>query len=133
MARRGLEGTIRRRGGLWQVFLSVSLGSDGRSHRRSVTCASEEEVRAKLLELNLAKSKGQLERLRPQDVRRLYGQLLANGVSVGMVHHIHRTLRAALTQAVTWGHLSANPAAKIALPRHTYAQRVRTSRRLPSP
>jgi len=88
MARRGLEGTIRRRGGLWQVFLSVGLGSDGRSHRRSVTCASEEEVRAKLLELNLAKSKGQLERLRPQDVQRFYGQLLAKGVSVSMVHHV---------------------------------------------
>jgi len=119
MAKQGLEGTIRRRGDRWQVSVSVGLGSDGCSHRRSVTCASEEEARAKLLELSLAKSKGQLEHLRSQDVQRFYGQLLANGVSVSMVQHVQRTLRAALTQAVTWGHLSANPAAKVTLPRHT--------------
>ena len=88
MPKQRLEGTIRRRGDRWQVSVSLGFGSDGRSHRRSVTCASEEEARAKLLELNLAKRKGQLDRLRPQDVQRFYGQLLAKGVSVSMVHHV---------------------------------------------
>ena len=168
---RSLQGTIRRRGEGWQVTVSTGRGSDGRYHRQSFTCSSEEEAKDKLLQLNLAKRRGELarehpdslgaflddwlagvvkpnrsgktyehyemivrndilphigraklDRLRPQDVQRFYGELLAAGVSVSMVHHVHRVLRAALSQAVTWGYLPANPAAKLSLPRHETAE-----------
>jgi len=168
---RPLQGTIRRRGGGWQVTICTGRGSDGRYHRRSFTCASEDEAKDKLLQLNLARRKGELarehpdslgaflddwlagvvkpnraaktyehyemivrnhikphigreriDRLRPQDVQRFYAELLAGGVSVSMVHHVHRTLRAALSQAVQWGYLPANPAGRITLPRHETAE-----------
>ena len=69
-----------------------------------------------LTESPLATTK--LERLRPQDVQSYYGNLLEKGVSADMVHHIHRVLRAALGQALAWGYVPRNPAARIKLPRH---------------
>lgn len=167
MARR-LQGTIRRRGEKWQVTISTGRGADGRYHRQSYTCASEDEAHDKLLELNQAKRRGELaterpgslaefladwlsgvirpnraarthatykmvcdrylaesplattklERLRPQDVQAYYGELLERGVSADMVRRVHRTLHAALNQAVAWEYVPRNPAAGIKLPRH---------------
>ena len=50
-----------------------------------------------------------LEKLRPEHVERLYAKLRRAGLSPGGVHHIHRTLRASLNEAVRRSHLSRNP------------------------
>ena len=50
-----------------------------------------------------------LERLTPDHVERLYAKLQRSGLSPGGVHHIPRTLRAALNEAVRRSHLARNP------------------------
>ncbi len=50
-----------------------------------------------------------LERLTPDHVERLYAKLQGAGLSPGGVHHVHRTLRAALNEAVRRSHLARNP------------------------
>ena len=50
-----------------------------------------------------------LERLTPDHVERLYAKLQHSGLSPGGVHHVHRTLRAALNEAVRRSHLTRNP------------------------
>ena len=50
-----------------------------------------------------------LERLTPDHVERLYAKLQCSGLSPGGVHHVHRTLRAALNEAVRRSHLARNP------------------------
>jgi integrase len=50
-----------------------------------------------------------LERLTPEYVERLYAKLRSGGLNPGGVHHVHRTLRAALNEAVRRGHLARNP------------------------
>ena len=50
-----------------------------------------------------------LEKLAPEHVERLYANLQRNGMSPGGAHHIHRTLRAALNEAVKRDHLPRNP------------------------
>ena len=49
-----------------------------------------------------------LERLTPDHVERLYVRLQRHGLSPGGVHHVHRTLRAALNEAVRRSHLRRN-------------------------
>jgi integrase len=50
-----------------------------------------------------------LEKLAPEHVERLYAKLQRNGMSPGGAHHVHRTLRAALNEAVKRDHLPRNP------------------------
>jgi integrase len=50
-----------------------------------------------------------LERLTPDHVERLYAKLQRGRLSPGGVHHVHRTLRAALNEAVRRSHLTRNP------------------------
>jgi integrase len=50
-----------------------------------------------------------LEKLTPEHVERLYVKLQRDGLSPGGVHHVHRTLRAALNEAVRRSHLTRNP------------------------
>jgi integrase len=50
-----------------------------------------------------------LEKLAPEHVERLYAKLGRGGLNPGGVHHVHRTLRAALNEAVRRGHLPRNP------------------------
>ena len=50
-----------------------------------------------------------LEKLTPEHVERLYAKLRRGGLSPGGVHHVHRTLRAALNEAVRRSHLTRNP------------------------
>ncbi len=49
-----------------------------------------------------------LEKLTPEHVERLYAKL-HGGLSPGGVRHVHRTLRAALNEAVRRSHLTRNP------------------------
>jgi integrase len=50
-----------------------------------------------------------LQKLTPEHVERLYAKLQRDGLSSGGVHHVHRTLRAALNEAVRRSHLARNP------------------------
>ncbi|HEY5359804.1 MAG TPA: site-specific integrase [Streptosporangiaceae bacterium] len=50
-----------------------------------------------------------LEKLTPEHVERFYAKLRREGLAPGGVHHVHRTLRAALNEAVRRSHLTRNP------------------------
>jgi integrase len=58
-----------------------------------------------------------LEKLTPDHVERLYVKLQRGGLSAGGVHHVHRTLRAALNEAVRRSHLARNPVLLAKAPR----------------
>jgi hypothetical protein len=58
-----------------------------------------------------------LEKLAPEHVERLYARLGRNGLAPGGVHHVHRTLRAALNEAVRRSHLTRNPVLLAKAPR----------------
>jgi hypothetical protein len=46
-----------------------------------------------------------LQKLRPQDIQRLYANMLERGLSARTVLHTHRVLREALSHAVKWSSL----------------------------
>lgn len=58
-----------------------------------------------------------LDRLRSADVESLYRSVLESGCSTGTVHHVRRTLSAALNSAVQQGYLSRNPVRAASTPR----------------
>ena len=51
-----------------------------------------------------------LERLKPEHLERLYAKMQDAGLAAGTAHHVHRTIRNALNEAVRRGHLVRNPA-----------------------
>lgn len=57
-----------------------------------------------------------LDRLRPSDLDRVYGDWLRSGLSPNTVHHRHSLLAAALQQAVKWGWVHENPARRASPP-----------------
>jgi integrase len=50
-----------------------------------------------------------LERLIPEYAEKLYARMQREGLAAGTAHHVHRTLRNALNEAVRRGHLARNP------------------------
>ncbi len=50
-----------------------------------------------------------LEKLAPEHAERLYAKMQRSGLSAGTAHHVHRTLRNALNEAVRRDHLPRNP------------------------
>lgn len=60
-----------------------------------------------------------LDRLEPEHVERLYTKMLRAGSAPATVHQAHRTLRAALNEAVRRGHLMRNPTTMARAPRVT--------------
>jgi integrase len=58
-----------------------------------------------------------LDKLTPEYVERLYIKLRRDGLNPGGVHHIHRTLRASLNEAVRRGQLARNPVLLAKAPR----------------
>jgi integrase len=51
-----------------------------------------------------------LDRLEPEHLERLYVKMQDTGLAAGTAHHVHRTARNALNEAVRRGHLARNPA-----------------------
>lgn len=51
-----------------------------------------------------------IDRLEPEHLERLYRKLVAAGAKPGRVHQIHRTIRAALNEALRRKHITENPA-----------------------
>jgi hypothetical protein len=60
-----------------------------------------------------------IERLKPEHVEHLYARMQRNGSKPGTAHHVHRTIRNALNEAVRRGHLSRNPALLAKAPKLT--------------
>lgn len=50
-----------------------------------------------------------LDKLQPEHLERFYAKMQANGSKPATAHHAHRTIRAALNEAVRRGHLARNP------------------------
>ena len=50
-----------------------------------------------------------LDRLEPDHLEKLYARMQHAGLSAGTAHHVHRTVRAALNEAVRRRHLPRNP------------------------
>jgi integrase len=51
-----------------------------------------------------------LDRLEPEHLEKLYAKMQHGGLSAGTAHHVHRTIRNALNEAVRRRHLAQNPA-----------------------
>jgi integrase len=58
-----------------------------------------------------------LARLQPEHLERLYSKMIKSGSAPATAHQVHRTLRAALNEAVARGHLVRNPAKLAKAPR----------------
>lgn len=58
-----------------------------------------------------------LEKLQPEHLERFYKKMQANGSAAGTAHQVHRTVRAALNEAVRRRHLALNPATIAKAPR----------------
>lgn len=58
-----------------------------------------------------------LERLQPEHVEKLYAKIQRDGKAAGTAHHVHRTIRNALNEAVKRGHLPRNPVLLAKAPR----------------
>ena len=67
--------------------------------------------------LTPALGKTRLAKLTPLEVQRYYSTLREKGYSGKTIRHIHGVLSKALSQAVNWGILNANPAKQVALPK----------------
>ncbi|MFP3119205.1 tyrosine-type recombinase/integrase [Streptomyces sp. Iso 434] len=58
-----------------------------------------------------------LDRLEPEHLETFYAKMQASGSSAGTAHHVHRTIRVALGEAVRRGHITTNPAEIARAPR----------------
>ncbi|NPV52647.1 MAG: site-specific integrase [Firmicutes bacterium] len=58
-----------------------------------------------------------LMQLTPQEIQKLYNDMLERGLSARTVRFTHAVLRSALNQAVKWGMIPKNPALLVDLPR----------------
>jgi len=60
-----------------------------------------------------------LDRLEPEHLEKLYAKMQRSGLSAGTAHHVHRTVRNALNEAVRRRHLAQNPALLAKAPKLT--------------
>ncbi|MFB7780051.1 tyrosine-type recombinase/integrase [Streptomyces bauhiniae] len=58
-----------------------------------------------------------LDRLEPEHLETFYAKMQASGSSAGTAHHVHRTVRVALGEAVRRGHVTTNAAEIARAPR----------------
>ncbi len=58
-----------------------------------------------------------LSKLQPLDIQRVYGGMLARGLSARVIRHTHSALHSALRQAVKWGIIARNPSDLVELPK----------------
>jgi integrase len=60
-----------------------------------------------------------LDKLEAEHLEKLYATMIRNGKAAGTAHHVHRTIRNALNEAVRRGHIPQNPALLAKAPRLT--------------
>jgi integrase len=65
----------------------------------------------------------QLDKVQPLDIQKVYGEMLARGLSARIVRHAHSALHNALKQAIKWGLLSRNPSDLVELPKVPHKER----------
>ncbi|GAY11799.1 site-specific integrase [Pseudonocardia sp. N23] len=58
-----------------------------------------------------------IDRLEPEHLERLYRKMVNNGAKPGRAHQVHRTIRAALNEALRRKHITENPAVIARAPR----------------
>lgn len=58
-----------------------------------------------------------LDKIRPLDIQRVYGEIQVRGLSARVVRHTHSALHNALKQAVKWGMIIRNPSDLVELPK----------------
>ena len=51
-----------------------------------------------------------IDKLEAEHIEKLYGRMIRSGLAAGTVHHVHRTLRASLSEAVKRKHVALNVA-----------------------
>ena len=104
------QGTVRKAGERWTVGRWLTYWVENIAAPPHV---AENTHNGYLVDVNKHLNPGlgahRLERLTPDHVERLYAKLQRDGLSPGGVHHVHRTLRAALNEAVRRSHLPRNP------------------------
>src|SRR5215469_3145213 len=95
------QGTVRKAGERWTVGRWLTYWVENIAAPPHV---AENTHNGYLVDVNKHLIPGlgahRLERLTPDHVERLYAKLQRGGLSPGGVHHVHRTLRAALNEAV---------------------------------
>jgi len=60
-----------------------------------------------------------LDKLATEHVEKLYTKMMSKGLSAGTAHHVHRTIRNALNEAVRRRHIPQNPVLLAKAPRLT--------------
>jgi integrase len=64
-----------------------------------------------------------LDKLHPMDIHKVYGEMLARGLSARVVRHTHSALHNALKQACKWGMIARNPSDLAELPKVPHVER----------
>ena len=105
------KGTVRKPGGRWRVhgWLRHWVGTIAAPPHVSENTHDGYRVD---VEHHLIPGIGShwLDRLEPEHLERLYARMQEVGLSPGTAHHVHRTVRAALNEAVRRRQLGSNPA-----------------------
>jgi integrase len=112
------QGTVSKAGQIWTVGRWLSYWVDNIAAPPHV---AENTHLGYLVDVNKHLIPGlgahRLDRLTPDHVERFYAKIQAGTLSPGGAHHVHRTLRAALNEAVRRSHLSRNPVLLAKAPR----------------
>lgn len=112
------QGTVRKAGQIWTVGRWLSYWVNNIAAPPHVAENTHLGYRVDVHK-HLVPGLGahRLDRLTPDHIQRFYAKIQAGALSPGRAHHVHRTLRAALNEAVRKSHLSRNPVLLAKAPR----------------
>ena len=104
-------GSVKRAGQRWRVSDWLNHWMDHIARPPRITVNTHDGYRTNV-ERHLIPGVGAhwLDKLEPEHLERLYAKMQDAGLSAGTAHYVHRTIRAALNEAVRRGHLVRNPA-----------------------
>lgn len=116
------SGSVRKAGQRWTVasWLNFWLDNVAAPNVRVNTIAGYRVAVNKHLIPGIGAHR--LEKLQPDHLDKLYRKMQENGSSPGTAHQVHRTLRAALNEAVRRGYLGRSPALLVRAPRLSEAE-----------
>ena len=104
------QGTVRKVGERWTVGRWLTYWVENIAAPPNVT---ENTHTGYLVDVNKHLIPGigahRLDRLEPDHLEKLYARMQQGGLSAGTAHHVHRTVRAALNEAVRRRHVPRNP------------------------
>ncbi|MHB1597128.1 MAG: tyrosine-type recombinase/integrase [Streptosporangiaceae bacterium] len=104
------QGAVRKAGEKWTVGRWLTYWVENIAAPPNVT---ENTHNGYLVDVNKHLIPGlgahRLDRLEPDHLEKLYARMQSSGLSAGTAHHVHRTVRAALNEAVRRRHLPRNP------------------------